>query len=200
MAFPSLPVLDSFNRSDSSPISGQWARATGMGTVFNLALVSNHAEDADAVGGFTAASYWTGGTYSSEVAAFATMVSPADTRGGQGVFLDYLVADQKGYFFFWQNTYQIYRLDPGFVLLGSFAGTATAGDVLGGQVLGNDVTIFKNGVALGSATDTTYRRTANIGIYCGAWNNAMDNFGGGNAYYNTDPIEHPRIRSRRTSW
>lgn len=171
-----------------------------MGTALSVQIISGRIAAAAGTGGQTAASYWTPTQFDTNVEAFAKCVSPADTNGGQGVLLSYLPGPNTGYMIFWQGSWIIHRIDPALVVIGNFPGTCSAGDVIGGRIFNEQVIIYKNGVAMGSVYDTTYRRSGYIGAYCGAWHNDLDNFGGGTVLPEATPAPPIPLTGRRTSW
>jgi len=185
MAFPTTPLLDNFNRANSDPVSGNWARATGVGTGASVALFNNEVKDS-MLG--TAASYWLTQLGANQE-VYATAPSPVDTRGGQGLLLSWDPAASTGYMVFWQTTALILRSDSvgSYVVVKDVPASLVSGDVLGGSIVGNLISLYINGSLITTYTGTTFtNRPSYIGVYCGTWSNNLDNFGGGTITLSSD--------------
>ena len=191
MAFPSTSVLTTFDGGDEDPLSegGNWAGPTDLsGETAQLEIVSNQVTcNAAAIG----SSHWLGGTYGPSCEVFAT-IATIPGAAAKSVILSLRLANigtdtTDGYSALFQNagpTDQavVYRVDDGAITpLGTVIPMPELvnGDVCGARMLGNTVFLFKNGVGIGSRTDTTYTAAGRIGAAGTDDTYRLDSFGGG---------------------
>jgi hypothetical protein len=193
MGFPNTPILDLFNRADENPLAGNWTcpLITGEG---NLQIVSNvvaPVTDNTNCNGYYSAKQFSVAPGMLEI--FCTIaVKPEDTRRFSVNFSQNpATASHDGYTGFWfaaagTDTQIIYRRDNTVVTqLGATQNNEFAvNDVVGMRLdLAGNVTLYQNGTALYTQTDTTYTGlfylAINIKNLVAATSGKLDSFGGG---------------------
>jgi hypothetical protein len=138
---------DDFNRSNSDPLDGNWAKPTPFGA---LKIVSN--EVVVSTSGTDSAAY---STVSSESASYVTVTGVTGRNGGPAIHLD---SSGGGYCLlnYDAGNFYIFRL-PEFTQIGFDTGTYQIGDVLGLRRVGSTIVASVDGVdVLTSSTDNTY--------------------------------------------
>jgi len=206
MAFPTIGILDDFNRADSGTLGASWtADVINLG-LSSLQIVSNAAST---VGGFRN-NWWNGTTFGPDVEVtttikstflnvddgdggwagtqgglYARLVTPG-TAGADGYYLFFFGGEITGYWAFLQ------RVDNGvFTTLGAtYTGfTVSTDDKFGISVVGSTLTFYRKPAAGSWAqvsttrTDTTYSAAGYIGLqgvspFLGT-EALYDDFGGG---------------------
>ena len=188
MAFPTTSVLDSFNRADENPLSnsGKWSSLSGLG-LSDLKLLSNQCTivTTSAESGM----YWNVSTFTdSEVfVTVNTNLSTTDDHIYIGVRFN--EATFSGYALRYRRITSgtdeilIVRLDGGeLTTLASYSQNISNNDVLGLSVIGNSLTAYYNGTALGVAvTDSNYTSAGRLLLDISATltGPGVVNFGGG---------------------
>jgi hypothetical protein len=176
-------VLDSFNRANG-PLSGAWAfNLGGYGIASNRLDVESGGEI-----------YWTGARYGPDQEAFVTLttIDPASLEIDLILKAQGVNGYEDGILLIWydaagrQAQVWSFARSQGWVQYGaSMAVTFAAGDQFGARAQANGVvTVYRNGVAVGSANTSSWPYTANGG-HLGLWfvnarNGVVDDFGGGN--------------------
>lgn len=145
---------DDFGRADANPLSGDWATAPGES---DMRLVENSALSLSSRG----AAYWTGGSLSANQSSTITIGSAADvgilvrcsTSGSINMYyVAYLVAGTNA---------RIFKATSGtqgsaWVQIGDTynATTPDVGDVWKLAIIGSQLTLYQNGVARITTSDT----------------------------------------------
>ncbi|MFC4307493.1 hypothetical protein ACFPN2_00225 [Steroidobacter flavus] len=146
--------VDNFNRANATPLGGNWETITANG----LNLASNQVTGSTglAVSGWKAASFAFAADQSSEVKVLVPGdyddagigVRLSSTGGGQGYVAQYRAGDGRVY---------VSRLTAGaLTTLIAPVVSWTSGDVLKLTVTGTMLEVFRNGVSIGSTTDSTH--------------------------------------------
>jgi hypothetical protein len=182
LAFPSTVVLDDFNRTDTSPM-------TGWNTPLSGALQASGATCDGTSAGFNLAIYST--AYSGNQEAYATVT----TKGATGAVIaigammkdDTSLATLDGYQLAWtvvsgaaNDTWSLERLTNGAAtVLVSGTSELNNADVIGIRVSDGIVTGYRNGTVLGSGADSTYTGSGTLMLAFSDTAFRVDDFGGG---------------------
>jgi len=192
-AFPTTPVLDTFNRANG-PIGGAWADQTAGLVIDSNALAQT---------GGSATTVWSGGAFGPDQEAFVTL--SALTAGASEHDLMLKVQGttwSSGHIEVrYDGTYprvvvSTYSSQQGWQARGILGGLSfQPGDQLGARAYANGtVQVYKNGAAVGTASVAGWPYAAlggRLGLtIAGATSSRLDNFGGGTASLlsNTPPI------------
>lgn len=185
MAFPTTPILDTFNRADENP-------ATGFTSVLNnIQVLSNQAgaTSANHLVYYSASTYGPDseclldlptkppGTSQCSVGARWVQVGSPSTLDGYSLVLTAAAGT---------DSFAIQRVDNG---VGTTLGSAisqevTNGDGMGIRCLGSVIYgFYRSGAGewteLGNRSDSTYTAAGNIGLSGNSTTTRYDNFGGG---------------------
>lgn len=185
MAFPTTGVIDDFNRADNPTSLGANWSAFPLGGSSRHGITSNQA---NVQGTGYHADYWNPSTFGPDTECYVTIKA-----GGEREMYVRTAQESSGATCDCYSTYGgnsgspawgIYQYtNGGFTLLGAtFAMTLTTNDVLGLEVIGNTITVYKNGASVASRTDSTWAGVSgHIGFTTGNIAAAAtdDNFGGG---------------------
>ena len=203
MAFPSTPILDTFNRPDENPLAGIWTAFTGLGglrVVSNQCGISNagYVFCGDFIGQnfFDAEAYVTWNTLDGAVES-QLIVRVTDSTTNSFTTIGDL--SKNGYFFAIAGngtTCYIDRMDAS--ALTTIASTTVSalagGDAIGVSAIGSTITGWlKRGAgawtSVVTANDATYTHGA-IALETNSPVVRYDDFGGGNI---TNPSDNPPI-------
>jgi hypothetical protein len=190
-SFPTTPILDSFNRADEGPPpSATWTdNALGEGADNQLKVVSNAlvANTIDT----SCESWWNLSSFGSDIEVYATInTKSGDAQRFELGFLQnpgvlntkvgYMVhfVDSSG-----TDTIKLQRMDaPNTATqLGSTVNQEfSVGDIIGLSKVGTTLTVYRNGSAVITETDSTY--SGSMYLYAGirSTTGVLDDFGGGN--------------------
>lgn len=181
MPFPFTPILDDFNRANNADLGANWT------PIFNTIAVNSN----QAVGGSASTNfeYWNV-TQFEDSEVYATIVTvPVSTAGfSLAVRLKDVgsVATVDGYAAAFvkaagADTIDIRRITNGSpTVLTSISQEFANGDTIGFRAVGNVLTVYLNGTAVLSTTDSTYT-VGYLGLTMDTTTARVDNFGGGYA-------------------
>lgn len=186
MAFPTLGLLDQFNRADEDPLAGGWA-----GPIFSgerqLRISTNEAapHSVDAYGN----SYWNTSSIGPDLEAYCTLTS--SFAAGERVYFYFRAtvgATVNGYSCRFSNDagdHHVWVYKDG-VSINDFdiADTVASGDKFGVEMIGDTITAYwKAGAgawtSLGTTVDSTYTAANYIGLALVGSGVRVDDFGGG---------------------
>jgi len=182
MAFPTTGILDNFNRANEDPLANStWTKITGSQ---NLKIVSNICQGSPF--NQLSGAYWSATTFGPDSEAYVTvLVIP----GGANYVRLYARLTSPGGA---QNSYfmQFSNDSNGCRIFIESGGTPTAiaqdaaaryvaNDVLGFEVIGSTLTVYKNGASVLSTTDATFSAAGFIGLGARQSTAQLDDFGGG---------------------
>lgn len=204
MAFPVTRILDTFNRADEEPITG-WTDSSGDG----LRVSSNLCLAGTGVGTGGSASWGVSFAVNQEgYFTWSTITAP----GTDAIYVylrlqtdsDYLSDHYETEFVtasganndvvaFWKRVGGVWTQLGADTALGT---DYVIGDQLGGRIIGSEITAWRNGVQVGSRTDTDITLAGFIGLYVGDPLTTADDFGGG--AFTGIPLEYPVHPRRRT--
>lgn len=184
MAFPTTPILDSFNRTEN-PLSqgGNWAQGVttndGNGT-----LKDDGTTAVATVDGTASLAHRTVGDYTDCEAYGKINQSGTTSWGVYARVLNGGTASMTGYGVFWDNT-NVYITKNAAALAQTIIKQValtglTAGDVLGISCVGTTISAYRNGALSTSVVDTAFTH-GSLGILVtkGITGSGMSNFGGG---------------------
>lgn len=147
-----LPATDDFNRTDETPLAGNWTQSGSSG---NDVVLAGNAINFSA-GASDCAAWWDadafGANHYSQI-AIATYPSSSfkhgvSVRHQSGAFTLY-------YFGAWTGVYEIGRFDAGSAtVITTGLGTPAAGDVMKLEVNGTTLTAYVDGVSVGTGSTT----------------------------------------------
>jgi hypothetical protein len=180
--FPSTPVLDDFNRTNSATLGANWTITSG--NVTNFSVGSNQAHDANAVRfGWD---YWNASTFGPDSEVYATVATASSdarrvclrfdpTGGNSGYCLNQI-----------SNTWTLLRLagGPSTQLGAAYTQNLNVGDKIGLRAVGTQLEAWyydssiSTWIPLFSRTDSTYTGANYIALESRA--SDIDDFGGGN--------------------
>lgn len=176
----SLPATDNFNRADGA-LGANWTTVPGKSAI----AISGNTAAASAVDPSMCAAYWNADTFSADQYAQVTRIFGAQgddnwpiVRASISAATFYRV-DTSNYITKSVNGVESY---VGAVFSG-FAASTTSGDVIRLAVVGNVLTLYKNGVSQGSRTDSSSPITSGapgMFLWVGSTTtNYLDNWEGG---------------------
>jgi hypothetical protein len=146
MAFPTTGVLDNFNDTESSPMTG-WTEFIG-----HLASNGTKCYGVDLNSGNIA--YWSGTTFGADTEAYVTISTLPDDGGQVSLLGRITIAGVTAYQILWRKdsvtpSASLFIITGGVgTQLGSdVAQTFSAGDVLGFSIIGTVLTGYKNGTS-----------------------------------------------------
>lgn len=170
-------VADSFTRANASSLGANW---TTMGGYNSSSIVSNSAVN-NSAGSNLSFSYYNAQALSADQFSQATLSASPTNYAGVGVRV---AAGDNGYWFYCTTgtSYMLKRVSGAQTILTSAFTTCTAGDVMRIEAGGTQITAYKNGAQVSTASDSSLTNgTAGIELYnSGSSNNAFQNFVGGN--------------------
>lgn len=164
----SLPATDNFNRADAITLGANWTFAFRASGSEEFYVASNQASAIWPVG---TASYWSADAFNAD---HYSQAKPTGTRNsGPAV----RVSSGQAYILT-QIDKRLYKItgSSSYTLLTSW-GTETAGDVLKLEAAGSDLTVYRNGSSVATASDSALT-TGAAGIW--AWDTTIDDWEGGN--------------------
>lgn len=182
MAFPTTSILDDFTRADANNLGSSW---TDRSVQDHLEINGNRVAE-NGSGNF-GSSYWNVATYGPDCEAYYSVpVLP----GGSNYVRLYLrltspgVAGETGYMAQWNNSSGLIitreNSKESFTNLSSdSAARFVADDQIGFSAVGSTLTVYKNGTAVLTATDSTYSSAGYLAIGMRSWSGRIDDFGGG---------------------
>lgn len=175
MAFPTMPILDDFNRADvGPPPSASWTTGLAGGTN-GLRVLSNQLSPKATLSG---ESYWNT-SFGPDVEMYATVVVINNTV--LCLRISNPGASVKCYEFqVLASSCSIYANNAGVeTQLDTSSVGFSAGDVAGFEARGSLLTGYKNGVRVVSGMDTSFTTAGFIGFRVNNANDRWDDFGGG---------------------
>jgi hypothetical protein len=196
MAFPTTGVLDDFNRADGV-VGSAWTKNPMNSGADDLEIVSNRVRPATPTDSEV---YWNANTFGPDSEVYWTVVTqPAGTENA-GSFGRMRLVDPSassstvdGYSveFYDGASNFIFRVDNavqtqlGATIVNAFS----SGVQVGGSVVGSTISVFENGVAIDTRTDSAYTAAGYISL--GGYDSAtrtlrLDDFGGGT--FVPDPV------------
>jgi hypothetical protein len=169
-----LPVSDNFNRADESPIAFPWVSVS-----VNPARLISSAAWRGGSNSYSLA-YWQGDAWPAN--QYSQCIAPGATTATKEVGPAVRVKDIGDGYYYKVSTATIYRIISGFeTAISSAFSDPTPSQTLPYklEIIGSTLNAYKNGVLLGSTTDTTITQ-GNAGFYCGLSGGCnIDNFNGG---------------------
>lgn len=181
-AFPTTAVLDSGTHANGGPpLGGNWTvfNADGMKYISNAFSVGTIST--------TEIEYWNAASFGPNMEVFVTMATESDANSAN-LWFKYDTATNSGYRLKIDcvlNQLSVVRNDLG---VGTTIGavisqTISDGDVIGASYINGVITVYYNGAALTTRSDSIY--ASNVGrLMMGAFDAdtgvRMTNFGGGN--------------------
>lgn len=189
-AFPTNPVLDTFDRANENPLAnGNWLGPV-VTTDSTMKILTNVAASA----GTFSESYWNTRIFGPKEETYVIMSTKSANGGASFVQLRLVTPNTSGasgYEFdaapvAGTDTAYILRMDNAtFTQIGStFTQEWAAGDSLGLEAIGNTITAYRKPAAgswgsVTSATDTTYPNAGYISIGVNDATARLNDFGGG---------------------
>jgi hypothetical protein len=184
-------ILDDFNRANESPLAGIWTTGgTGSGTHRALRIQSNQVNGTNANVLNLSFINTTYGPNTSAYITYTTLSAAAATYIRLYIRASGLSADNhNGYEIQWSNDSNGLRLNS------MTSGTATllaqdanarmvAGDKIVLEAIDDQITVYRNGVSVLYAIDTSYSGVSgNLGLGYRNTDGALDDFGGGTVTY-----------------
>lgn len=181
MPFPTTPVLDNFDRSDASPMTGWDAPVLGS-------ISANGATCQGDAAGYGIANWATSITGDQEVFGTISTKGGTDDEVAFGLMLKDTasIATTDGYNLVVEveaatDAWRLQRIDNAVAtILASGTQEFSSGDQHGARWQNGTLFVFYNGSILGSGTDSTYTGTGKIGLTIENTTTRVNDFGGGN--------------------
>lgn len=146
-----LPASDTFNRADSGSLGSNWTEIHPPGGVFTI---SSNAAACSGTGSGDHCAYWNADAFANDhYSAVVIAVSP--TFAGPAVRCSGDTSSGNSYHLLGSDTHTWLQVGTTVTSLGSWGGSAVAGDTLKLSAVGTAVTINLNGSDLANFTDAT---------------------------------------------
>lgn len=188
MAFPTTGILDNFNRADENPLVGATGTEWGDRIANDDLSIETNLVRGQTVGTL-ASRYWAAATFGPDCEAYCSINHTPNTAA------DYLrlwarlqnpgAANETGYMMQWSNDANGARIfketarESYTQLAQASAARFTEADVIGIELIGTTIRLYKNGTSVLSTTDATTGTAGFIALGGRGTSFRWDDFGGG---------------------